>query len=329
MQRVTLIAALAALGFVAKVDAADNPLEKLVTANDGWVAYSVPMIAGTDGPCCYTVRHGTATIKGCDLDERHSNIGTDGGDVQSARDGMLAVYLKVDHGRVERVRAFGASCPVQTASSVHWIESVEATNSIAMLSSLLNQKDGDAQEQMLMAVAYHDDASATRVLASRAEPSHSMKEREKALFWLGQTRGTEGANVIEHYLTTDDNPKLREKGIFALSQSEAPEAYTTILKVAHTDATEHVRGQAYFWLAQMEDVRAKDDILASLHQESSDKVREEAVFALSQLKDGAADEALIAVLRGDYSREAKKKALFWLGQSGSPQAMAYFDEALK
>jgi HEAT repeat protein len=53
------------------------------------------------------------------------------------------------------------------------------------------------------------------------------------------------------------------------------------------------------------------------------------VFALSQLDDGAADEALITVLRGDYSRGVKKQALFWLGQSGSPRAMAYFDEALK
>jgi hypothetical protein len=53
------------------------------------------------------------------------------------------------------------------------------------------------------------------------------------------------------------------------------------------------------------------------------------VFALSQLRDSAADEALIAVLRGDYPRAVKKSALFWLGQSGSPRAMAYFDEALK
>jgi hypothetical protein len=41
------------------------------------------------------------------------------------------------------------------------------------------------------------------------------------------------------------------------------------------------------------------------------------------------DDAFIAVLRGDYPRAAKKSALFWLGQSGTPQSMAYFDEALK
>jgi HEAT repeat protein len=82
-------------------------------------------------------------------------------------------------------------------------------------------------------------------------------------------------------------------------------------------------------MAQMDDARAKDDIIASLKKESSDEVREKAVFALSQLDDGAADEALISILRGDYPRNVKKQAMFWLGQSGSPQAMAYFDEALK
>jgi HEAT repeat protein len=91
---------------------------------------------------------------------------------------------------------------------------------------------------------------------------------------------------------------------------------------------EKVRGEALFWLAQMDDSRAKDDIIASLKAESSEKVREKAVFALSQLDDGA-DDALIAVLRGDYPREVKKQAVFWLGQSGSPRALEYFDEALK
>ena len=114
--------------------------------------------------------------------------------------------------------------------------------------------------------------------------------------------------------------------IFALSQSKAPDGH--ILAIAHKDPAEHVRSQAYFWLAQMGDERAQGDITAALKSESSDDVREEIVFALSQLED-TADEALIAVVRGDFSRAVKKQALFRLGQSGSPEAMAYFDEALK
>ena len=330
MKRSVLIAALAALGFATSANAVNHDLETRVTATDGWVAYRVPMVAGVDGPCCYVVNGDTAARKGCNLDRRSWSFERDHDDPVAALDGTLAVYIRVEHGRVERIRAVGASCPVQTASTVRWIDPVDPANSIAMLSTLLDRKAaGDPDDRGLVALAYHADASATRALAARAELSHPTKEREQALFWLGQTRGAEGADIIEHYATTDADPELRAKAIFALSQSAVPDAYAHILTIAHDDPAEHVRSQALFWLAQRNDARAKDDIIASLNTESSDKVREQAVFALSQLRDGAADEALIAVLRGDYPRTVRKQALFWLGQSGSPRAMAYFDEALK
>ena len=329
MQRSTLIAAVAALGFAANANPASNDLEGRVTASDGWVAYRVPMLAGADGPCCYSVRKGATTTKGCNLDQRSWSFNSDHVTPAAAAGGTLAVYLKVERGRVERVRAVGAACPVQTASTIRWVDPVEPTNSVAMLLSLLDRKAGDAQDHGLMALAYHAEPAAMRALTARAEPSHSFKEREQALFWLGQIRGAEGADVIARYATSDPDPKLRAKAIFALAQSNAPGAYTDILKVSRSDAVEDVRGEALFWLAQMDDPRAKDDIMASLRTESSHKVREQAVFALSQLDDGAADDALITVLRGDYPRAVKKQAIFWLGQSGSPRAMAYFDEALQ
>jgi HEAT repeat protein len=328
MQRSMLFAAAAALGFPANSIVA-NELENRVTASEGWVAYSVPMVAGVEGPCCYQVRGSTATRKGCDLDRPNWSFGNNLDDSADALDGELAVYLRVEHGRVERVRAVGASCPVQTASTVRWLDSIEPANSVAMLSSLLDRESRNVEDQGLIALAYHADASATRTLAARAEPSHPLRKREQALFWLGQTRGAEGADIIERYATTDPDPKLRDKAVFALSQSHAPDAYAHILTIARKDADEDVRGEAFFWLAQMHDSRAKDDIIAALKSESSDQVRERAVFALSQLDDGAADEALIAVLRGDYPRGVKKHAMFWLGQSGSPRAMAWFDEALR
>lgn len=330
MLRTIPIAALATLGFAASANAVSNELENRLAASNGWVAYRVPMVAGVDAPCCYSVHDGAARKRGCNLDERNWTFTTGHDDDPAVVfDGTLAVYLRVDHGRVEHVRAVGASCPVRTEGAISWIDPVDPTKSVAMLSSLLDRRGADAEHGALPAIAYHADASAMRALTVRAEPSHPFKERGEALFWLGQTRGAEGADVVEHYATTDADPKLRAHAIFALAQSKATDAYTHILSMAHNDPAEHVRGQAFFWLAQMGDTRAKDDIIASLKTESSDRVREQAVFALSQLDDGAAEEALITVLRGDYPRAVKKPALFWLGQSGSPRAMAYFDEALQ
>jgi hypothetical protein len=329
MQLLTPIAALAALGLVASASAASGDLESRVTASDGWVAYRVPMVTGVDSPCCYSVHDGTATKKGCDLDGHSWSFAADHDDPAVALDGTLAMYFRVEHGRVERVRAVGASCPVHTEGTVRWIESIDPGNSVAMLSSLLDRKTADAENGSLVALAYHADASATRALAARVERSHPFKEREQALFWLGQTRGAEGADIVEHYATIDADPKLRAKAIFALAQSKTPDVYAHILTMAHDDPAEDVRGEAFFWLSHMDDARAKDDIIASLKTEGSDRVREQAVFALSQLHNGAADDALVAMLRGDYPRAVKKSALFWLGQSGTPQAMAYFDAVLK
>jgi len=328
MRRTTPLAAVAALG-LASAHAAGDELESRVTASDGLVAYSVPMVEGVQGPCCYTIHGRSVTKKGCNLDGRGLTIVTDDDDRKAAHDETLNVYVRVEQGRISRVRALASSCPVQTASTVRWIDSVDPASSIAMLSSLVDRNPtGDPDDHGLDALAYHAGAAATRSLAAHADRSHRMKVREQALFWLGQTRGVEGADIIEHYATTDADPKLREHAIFALSQSKAPDAYAHILAIAHKDPAEHVRSQAYFWLAQMDDARAKDDIIAALKSEPSGEVREEVVFALSQLED-TADEALITVLRGDFPRETKKQALFWLGQSGSPAALAYFDEALK
>jgi HEAT repeat protein len=327
MKRLALISVLAALGYSAN---AVTDLETRVIASDGWVAYRVPMVAGADAPCCYVIRDGAATRTRCNLDARSWSFGSDRHDPAAAIDGALAVYLRVELGRIERVYAVSGSCPVQPANTVRWIDPVDPASSIAMLSSLLDRNSaGDPDDHGLVALAYHRGDSATRLLASRAEPSHPRKEREQALFWLGQARGAEGIDVVEHYAATDADPELREHAIFALSQSPSPDAYAHILAIAQRDPAEHVRSEALFWLAEMNDPRARDDISAALRSELSDDVREDAVFALSQLDGGEADDALIAVLHGDYPRSLKKHALFWLGQSGSPRAMAYFDEALK
>src|SRR5688572_7909413 len=134
MQRSTLMAALAALGFAAGANAASDKLENLVTQRDGWVAYRVPQYAGDDGPCCYSVHGGAETKKGCELDQRSWSVNP-----SVAGDDTLAVYLKVERGRIERIRSVAASCPVHTASPVRWIEAVEPADSVAMLSSLLDR----------------------------------------------------------------------------------------------------------------------------------------------------------------------------------------------
>jgi hypothetical protein len=310
--------------------AAEPALQSQVKRADGWVAYHVPMIAEAGEPCCFSWRAGTVSNIGCDLDGRNWNFGTNDKQRPTEKIGTLAMYLHVARGNIDRVRAVAASCPVKAQSEIRWIENAEAAQSVQLLSAWLaaNNDARGEDDNALAALAYHDDSSATPALAARAEPEHPRKAREQALFWLGQSRGVDGAAIVERYATTDGDPELRAEAIFALSQSHAVDAYARINAIALNDHSEHVRSQALFWMSQMDDDRAARDITAAIDTERSEDVREQAVFALSQLENGQGDEALIALMRGNYPRDVKKQALFWLGQSGSVRAMQYFDDAL-
>ena len=308
---------------------AEPGLQARLGQQDGWVAYHVPMVADIGEPCCYSWHGKSPKSAGCDLDGRNWSFGTDDEHHGVRGDATLAMYVRMEHGNVERVRAVAASCPVKSAGEIRWIDNVDSGQSVNLLSNWIGGADGaKGRDDALPALAYHADESATRALAALAAPSHPLESREQALFWLGQARGAEGADIVERFATTDGDPKLRAQAIFALSESHASDPYARIHAIALNDPDEEVRSQAMFWMAQMKDDRAAADITAAIRTERSDEVREQGVFALSQLEDGKGDEALIAVLRGNYSREIKKHALFWLGQSGSTRAMEFFDAAL-
>lgn len=307
--------------------AAAANLEEQVLASDGWVAWQVPMVAGVDAPCCFSLRRGQPTEVGCDLDSRGWSFGTDSR--HPLRDGTLSVHVHVAAHRIDGVRAVAASCPVSSAAPIRQLGAVDAHASLGLLSrraeaSATAREDDD----ILAAVGYHADAAATSMLDRFAGAGHSREWRGQALFWLGQLRGTDGVQAVERYAKTDPDPDLREKAVFALSQSHAGDPYARIVGIARSDTAGHVRSQALFWMAQMEDARAEKDILRALVDDPSQDVREQAVFALSQLGEGLADDALIAIIRGDFPREAKKQALFWLGQSGSPKAIEALDAVL-
>jgi hypothetical protein len=318
-----MIALIATLIFAAAPSASD--LDARIDSQPGWVGYKVPMIEGAGVPCCYEW-HGKARRVGCDLDSRSWSFGEDDEHSRVAASDSLSVYWHVEHGRADKIRAIAASCPVDSAQPIRWLDDVAPADSVAALAQWMRDRDDKHADDGLPALAYHADKAATAALAELAGPSHADASREQALFWLGQARGAEGAAIVDRVATSDADPELRAKAIFALSQSHADDPYLRIRAISSRDASEHVRSQALFWMAQMHDARARADITAAVRAERSEDAREQAVFALSQLDD--ADAALIAIVRGDFPRSAKGKALFWLGQSGSDQAIAFLDEVL-
>lgn len=306
---------------------AASGLQDRIAAESGWVGYKVPIAAEAGTPCCFEW-HGKAHRVGCDLDARGWSFGTDDKQSVFAKSDALAVYWHVEGGLADKVRAVAATCAVDSARPIRWLDGVDEAESIAALTDWTrerrNAKDAD---DALPAIAYHAAAAATRTLGELASAAYPESLREQALFWLGEARGAEGADIVERFATTDADPEIRTKAIFALSESHAGDPYLKIRAISDTDASDEVRSQALFWMAQMNDARARADITRAVRADRSGEVREQAVFALSEL-DAGGDAALIDIVRGDFPRDAKEKALFWLGQSGSDQAIAFLDSVL-
>jgi len=324
----TLFAA-AALAAAAETGASATQLSQQILAHDGWLTYRVPMVATAGVPCCYEFHNNNLMHTGCELDGHSRMIGNiDHGHLPA--DDTLAVYVRVSHAHVDKIDAFAASCPVHVTGELRRLDGVSGADSVAWLASEVrsDERFGAIADDGLSALAMHEDAAATATLAALSDATHPRKLREQALFWSGQLRGVSGAQLAERTATSDPDAEMRAHAVFVLSQSRDIDGYASVHRIALTDASEHVREQALFWMSQTQDERAKTDILAAIEQDPSDKVREQAVFALSQLKQHDGDAALIALVRGKHPRKVKEQALFWLGESGSDEALRFFDEVL-
>jgi hypothetical protein len=323
----SLIALAASFALHATTSFAAGALASQLTSGDGWVAWTVPMVAGSGSPCCYVGHIGHGAPRGCDLDGRRDGFVTSD-DAPASSHANLTVYAHVAKGKVDDVRGLDATCPVRSAGAIRRIDDATSGPSVAFIADWIDGRTSDHVDDAIAAIALHDDVSATASLAKVADATHPRPQRESAIFWLGQARGGDGAAIVERFATSDADPKLREHAVFALTESHADDPYAKIRAISGSDASDHVRSQALFWMAQMHDPRAKADIIAAITRDLSSSVREQGVFALSQLDGAEADTALVELIRGNYPREVKKQALFWLGQSGSPEAIKVFDEAL-
>jgi HEAT repeat protein len=294
-----------------------------------WVAYHVPIVADHPYTCCWTSDWKPGP---CRLEARNQSWGSSDRDRERLAGPNLMVLLRLAEGEVGKVRAVSQGCQLDLSGRrLVWLDGVDAEDSLRALTALAAGGDGrrrgeDPAEEAVMAISLHGLPEADAALAELAQEGHPSDVREAALFWLGQTRGRHGYEILSHVVREDPDGEIREKAIFSLSQSELPEATDRIVEAARGDKSPEVRGQALFWLSQGQ-VTRPDAILEAVSRDPDPEVREEAVFALSQLPDDGTD-LLVRVVRESRDPEVRKKALFWLGQSEDPRAMDFLSELL-
>jgi hypothetical protein len=288
-----------------------------------WLAWEVDAVPSLGNTCCFDNGFRPSV---CRLEKRQNSWGGDRD--HERRGGRVQVLARWAEGRIHRVRAVSDECAVDAGGLpfVH-LENVPPAESVALLAGIATAggRKGDTDEA-LAALAYHDGAAADATLRRLASRDERSDLREKALFWIGQSRGEEGARFLAGVARTDPDSEIREKAVFSLSQNDAPGAVPAIVEVARRDADPDVRGQALFWLAQTGAAVAPQVILESLDRDPP--VREKAVFAITQLHDGQSVPLLVRLVRERRDPEVRKQALFWLGQSSDPRAFDFLEKIL-
>ena len=240
----------------------------------------------------------------------------------------IVILARFTAGQMDELRITSPDCRLDAGGlPFFWFDNVPATESIAWLKTKVSPTKPDSA---IMAISMHTGPAADAALQELTAPSQPDRIREKAAFWIGNSRGGQGVQTLNRMLASDPSEKVREQVVFALSQSKDPSAMESVIKTARSDNDPKIRSKALFWLAQKAANRqAVDTIRASVNSDPERSVKEQAVFALSQLKNNEGISALIDVAKNHADPAVRKKAMFWLGQSNDARAIDFFAQVLK
>jgi hypothetical protein len=302
----------------------------LTMPREGWVSWRVPAVSNAPNWCCFGEwRNQTPEKQVCQLDGADHGYGVHGRDKTTD---AVRIYARFDSGKLRKLRAFAADCPVNTATTISKLEVASVDESALWLRDILkaqNTKDQRRNADVMAALAIHKGNLARDAIADFARNDANIETRKDAMFWLTQVRGEEGASIVAPLMFSDPTPAGRTHAGFAIAQSKLPLATANLIRQGANDPDTHVRAQAWFWLSQTAAPETEAAIRKALQTEVEQQVREQAIFALSQLPSPRAAAALIGLAEDRALAKAdRKKAIFWLGQSKSDAAVNYFNTVL-
>jgi HEAT repeat protein len=319
--KIQAAAVCAALAFASQGRAADLPLPK-----DGWASWEVQAVEDSPAWCCWSsLANGVADTATCKLDDDRHGYGSR----DNSKTDAIRVYARFKGGKVEKVRALDAACPVESKTPIKKLDNIATDDSARWLIGLAKAANSEFGEEELGALAMHRGAVSFDALSSMARVDPKEETRKRAIFWLAMLRGPAGADITTDAMFNDKSPEVRKHSAFAITQSKSPQMTANLTKLGSTDKDGDVRAQAWFWLAHTGAANVESVLIAASKKDQDDHVREQAIFALSQLPDERATPALIKAAEDrTLSREQRKRALFWLAQSQSSGAQAYLDKVL-
>lgn len=231
-----------------------------------WIGYAVETDQDGSACCWNSVREAGACCGGCRLEKGRGDVAFNSGPAQEvALEGprRAKILLRVDGGRIHKVRAFSDDCALDVGGLPFvWLDDVRGADSADYLRSLLapDERDHDGHGGLtdgpLLALSMHADPRAVDVMLEAARGHRSTHVRKQALFWLSQTASRRVAPALQAAVDDDPDVEVKKQAVFALSQMRSEEGVPHLIRVARTNKHRQVRKQAMFWLGQSDDPRA-------------------------------------------------------------------------
>lgn len=214
--------------------------------------------------------------------------------------------------------------------AVFWLGQTRDDRAVDMLQEILQKESNhEVLEKAVFALSQHRSERAGTILRDLAQRNGApLKVREQAIFWLGQQRSADNAELLKALYTRVSEPELKEKIIFSVSQNRAASNARWLLDIALDDKESmEMRKRALFWAGQSRGLSVDD--LAVLYQRVTDReMKEQVIFVYSQRRDPASVDKLMEIARTEKDRELRRKAIFWLSQSRDPRVVKFLEEII-
>lgn len=228
-----------------------DPERRLCCGGDSWISDGVVIVNGRLATC--GLEPGDRTVRTAEGQPTANQ-----GPIHLEGPDTMLVLFRIEEKAVQRVRIFSPDCELDAGGrAIHWLDGVNAADSVKLLSSLVSGTD-KVRSGAMAALAMHRDDIAVPELLRLARQDTTAKVRGDALFWLGQTAGRKVAGEITAAIENDPDTDVKKRAVFALSQLPKDEGVPLLINVAKTNKNPAVRKQAMFWLGQSKDPRALD-----------------------------------------------------------------------
>lgn len=313
-------------------------------ANQVWVGYSEPTLH----PVHTNWDDGVQYLEGRpkqDDDSPKENT-------QSNDATQFVVLFRVMGGRVAKVSIADPTRTLDVGGLPFvWVNDVSQAASLRTLNSIAEQGIISAApaaegvksstsgraivDSSILAMALHSAPEATAAVRTFAADRYPEWVREKAAFWLANSRGADGFQAVKNMVQSDKSDALRSKLVFDLTLVKGDSrqaALDELIALARNDASAKVRKDAQFWLAQQvgrnksADPRITETLRSAVSSDPEASIRKSAVFALSRLPADQAATELIRVASTSNDPAVRHEAVFWLGQTKDARALDYLEK---